>query len=90
VALASSCRGGGQAAQASTGQALYNTNCATCHGASGQGVGEFPKVVGAADVLGGDYARTVIAQGRNKMPSFGGKLTPAQIDAIVDYIATFQ
>ena len=49
-----------------------------------------PKITGTADILGGDYARTVIAEGRNAMPSFGAVLTPQQIDEIVDYYATFK
>ena len=72
------------------GGQLYAFNCATCHGASGQGVGDFPKLIGVAAILNGDYARTVITQGRNKMAAFGTKLTPAQIDEIVDYMATFR
>ncbi len=72
------------------GGQLYAFNCATCHGSSGQGVGDFPKLIGVASILNGDYARTVIAQGRNKMAAFGTKLTTAQIDEIVDYIATFR
>ncbi len=49
-----------------------------------------PKIVGTTDILGGDYARTVIAEGRNAMPSFAATLTPAEIDEIVDYVATFK
>ncbi len=71
------------------GGQLYAFNCATCHGSSGQGVGDFPKLIGVAGILNGDYARTVISQGRNKMAAFGTKLTQAQINEIVDYIATF-
>lgn len=74
----------------SPGSRLYATNCSTCHGPSGKGVeGVFPTIVGAADILGGDYARTVITEGRNRMPAFGTTLTQAQISEIVDYIATF-
>ena len=71
------------------GGQLFAFNCSTCHGASGQGLGEFPKLIGVATILNGDYARTVITEGRNKMPSFRTKLTEAQINEIVDYIATF-
>ena len=72
------------------GGQLYAINCSTCHGPSGQGLGVFPKIAGVADILNGDYARTVIAEGRNAMPSFGTKLTTTQINEIVDYIATFR
>jgi mono/diheme cytochrome c family protein len=91
MVLAVSCRGGeGGSAAPSEGERLYNSNCATCHGANGEGIGEFPKLTGTAKILGGDYARTVIAEGRNKMPAFGSALTPAQIDEIVDYMARFK
>ncbi|HSB86848.1 MAG TPA: cytochrome c [Ilumatobacteraceae bacterium] len=84
------CRGAqGNTANQSSAAQLYAVNCSTCHGQDGRGVGEFPKLVGTADVLGGDYARTVIGEGRNNMPAFGSKLSAAQIDEIVDYIATF-
>jgi mono/diheme cytochrome c family protein len=89
VALAAGCRGQQQGGPPSDAARLYNTNCATCHGPSGQGVGEFPKIVGADKILNGDYARTVIAEGRNKMPAFAGTLTAAQIAEIVAYVATF-
>ncbi len=72
------------------GGRLYDINCSTCHGPAGKGLGAFPKIVGSAAILDGDYARTVVAQGRNKMPSFGTKLTADQINEIVDYVATFR
>ncbi len=84
------CRPQSVAETQTPGGQLYVSNCATCHGASGQGVGDYPKLIGVTNILNGDYARTVIAQGRNKMAAFGTKLTPEQINEIVDYIATFK
>jgi len=83
------CKGqqGGGTVQ-STGEQLYAANCATCHGDNGKGLGQYPTIIGKADLLGGDYARTVIREGRNDMPSFAGKLSQQQIDEIVDYVAT--
>lgn len=72
------------------GGRLYDLNCSTCHGPAGKGIGDVPKIVGSTSILQGDYDRTVVAQGRNKMPSFGTKLTADQINAIVDYVATFR
>ena len=89
--LAVGCRGSQTPGETqSTGKALFAINCSTCHGPAGKGLGVYPKLVGVADILGGDYARTVIAEGRNNMPSFVAKLTPQQINEIVDYIATFK
>lgn len=83
------CKGqqGGGTVQ-NTGERLYLANCATCHGDNGKGLGQYPTIIGKADILGGDYARTVVAEGRNLMPAFGGKLSQQQIDEIVDYVAT--
>jgi mono/diheme cytochrome c family protein len=72
------------------GGRLYAINCSTCHGPAGKGVGDLPTIVGTSAILDGDYARTVIAEGRNVMPAFGGKLSQAEINQIVDYVATFK
>ena len=84
------CRGPQPAETRTPGGQLYAVSCSTCHGPAGKGVGDMPKIVGSAAILGGDYARTVIAEGRNAMPSFGATLTQEQIDEIVDYVATFK
>lgn len=90
VVLIVSCRAQPSAETQTPGGRLYAINCGTCHGPAGKGVGDMPKIVGTTDILGGDYARTVIAEGRNAMPSFAATLTPAEIDEIVDYVATFK
>jgi mono/diheme cytochrome c family protein len=72
------------------GGRLYDLNCSTCHGPAGKGIGDVPKIVGSTSILEGDYDRTVVAEGRNKMPAFGKKLTAQQINEIVDYVATFR
>jgi cytochrome c6 len=89
--LAVACRGEPPIAGSETpGGRLYAINCSTCHGPAGKGVGDLPTIVGTAAILQGDYARTVIAEGRNVMPAFGGKLSQAEINEIVDYVATFK
>ena len=92
VALSSiaACRQQPVAETQTPGGRLYDLNCSTCHGPNGKGIGDVPKIVGTTSILEGDYDRTVVAQGRNKMPSFGTKLTADQINAIVDYVATFR
>src|SRR5262245_62872816 len=75
------CGGGGSAeARPTTGRAIYKANCATCHGADGQGfvgpalaglmVDKYPNV---------DDQIAVVTDGRRSMPSFGGRLTAAEI-----------
>ena len=78
--------GGGGSAAPSSGAEIYSSNCATCHGATGQGsVG--PRL---ADVSVGRYPEAadeiaVVASGRNGMPSFSGRLSADQIREVVEY-----
>ena len=77
---------GGQQS-AANGQELFTQNCANCHtlaaaGANGQ-VG--PNL----DDLrpGPDLVKSQTENGGGAMPSFKGKLSPEQIQAIADYVA---
>jgi mono/diheme cytochrome c family protein len=89
--LTVSCRAAAPTPDSQTpGGRLYAANCSTCHGPAGQGVGDVPKIAGTTDILGGDYDRTVVTQGRNRMPAFGASLTQEQIREIIDYVATFK
>jgi len=68
------------------GAAIYRANCASCHGADGGGrlgpqladrvASRYPDP--AAEIL-------VVTGGQGGMPSFGARLTPEQIAAVVDY-----
>ena len=66
---------------------LFVSNCAGCHGADGKG--------GYGPDLSGPYKygknpadiKVSISEGRaGKMPGFDGKLKPAEIDALVDFV----
>lgn len=71
--------GGGEGAE------LYNVNCATCHGGSGDG-GLGPSLHGVADRLSLDEHIKTVTEGRGgRMPSFEGDLTAAEIEAVVNY-----
>jgi mono/diheme cytochrome c family protein len=81
---------GGSSASASTGAALFAANCARCHGSDGGGgigpqlsdgkvVAAFPRVADQVDL---------VTRGKDGMPAFGGQLTAAQIDQVVDYTRT--
>ena len=73
--------------------ATFKAKCAMCHGADGKGetpVGKkmgvhsfaAPEVQGASDAdLSG-----IIEKGKNKMPSYSGKLSPAEIKSLVTYV----
>jgi mono/diheme cytochrome c family protein len=79
-----------QAAGGLDGAALYERNCAGCHGGDGSG--------GIGPPLGGgrvvarfpDPAEqiVVVTDGRGGMPAFGGSLTAEEIAAIVEYTRT--
>ena len=69
------------------GQAVYEANCASCHGADGGGgigpqlsdgtvVEEYPD---AADEA------AVVTDGKNGMPAFDGDLSSQEIDEVVEY-----
>ncbi len=80
---------GGDGTAQSPGAEIYSANCATCHGATGQGsvgprladlvVGRFPD---AADEI------AIVTSGRNGMPSFSGRLSEDEILAVVEYTRT--
>ena len=74
-------------AQLVQGREVYARNCVGCHGVSGGGgtgsklsdgvvVERFPDPAAQAEV---------VADGRNQMPAFVGKLTDDEIDAVVRF-----
>ena len=71
-----------------TANPVFQNNCAKCHGKSAGGrfmagpslVSE--KVTSAA----ADGLRDVITNGKGRMPKFSGKLSPAEIDTLVQQI----
>lgn len=70
---------------------LYASNCAGCHGAAGTG-GFGTDLTSASYEYGKDVAavKASIATGRSgKMPAFSGRLSNAEIDALVDFVRKF-
>jgi mono/diheme cytochrome c family protein len=70
------------------GRDVWSSNCARCHGDSGGG-GSGPQLSdGKAEELYPDPADmdAVIAEGKDAMPSFGGSLTPEEIEAVTAYV----
>jgi len=65
--------------------------CVVCHGPSGEGVGEIPRLSG----LGYDYLKTRLetwgegydAAALHPMPSVAHKLSPHQIEALASYLS---
>jgi mono/diheme cytochrome c family protein len=69
------------------GRQVFEDNCARCHGGSGGG-GAGPKLRDGAVVDAypepADQAE-VVREGRDTMPSFGDRLSAAEIDAVVRF-----
>lgn len=81
------------------GMALYNKNCASCHGKTGLGDGvkaralkQFPGDFSKADYQaqsdGDHFYKTKF--GRGEMPKYEGKLTDDDIWNMVNYMRTFK
>lgn len=78
-------------AAAQGGADLYKTKCASCHGADGT-ASAIGKKMGAKDFSDPDVAKNtdaawteVTKKGKNKMPSYDGKLTDDQIKDLIKF-----
>src|ERR1700694_4252599 len=75
------------------GAALYKGKCAMCHGPDGAGATATGKAMKVRDLRSADVQKqtdkemtTIVTDGKNKMPAYKGKLTDAEIAAVVKYI----
>jgi cytochrome c oxidase subunit 2 len=71
------------------GESVYNTNCAACHQANGQGIpGVFPGIAGSA-VATGDVAKHidigVNGVAGTAMQAFGEQLSAVELAAVITY-----
>ena len=71
------------------GQAIFQKNCVRCHGANGR-----KGANGAHDLTKSnlnEFGRTyLVTNGLGKMPAFGNKLTPEQVQQVVAYSLTLK
>jgi mono/diheme cytochrome c family protein len=75
-------------AQVDMGKAVYEANCAACHGIDGKGTATGPDLTDFAatsKVSQAAWALT-IAGGKGKMPAFGDKLSAAEQAAGLEYV----
>lgn len=71
-----------------TANPVFQKNCAKCHGKSAKGrhfggpslISEKSTAMSAADL------RTILTDGKGRMPKYAGKLTPNEIDTLVEQI----
>jgi cytochrome c6 len=78
---------------ADSGEALYKTKCAACHGADGTGSTAAGKKLGAHDFHSPEVMKQseadmtkIVKDGKNKMPAYKDKLTDDQIKSLVTYV----
>ena len=69
-----------------TGDEIFANNCSSCHGDSGEG-GRGPNLHGIGVDPREDHVEQV-TNGGGGMPAWGTRLTPAQIEAVVDFVRT--
>jgi mono/diheme cytochrome c family protein len=77
----------------SQGESLFKANCILCHGEDGTGNTPAGTALGAHNLTSTEVVRKTdaelvqtISHGKEKMPSFGKKLSDAEIQALVSYI----
>jgi|SRR6185436_9080421 len=79
------------------GAATFKSKCAMCHGPDGAGQTAMGKSLKLRDLRSAEVQKQTdaalvkwITDGKGKMPSYKGKLAPADIDAVVAYIRTLK
>lgn len=75
-------------ADAPDGAAIYTAKCASCHKADGKGGGSFPALAGNKDTNAKDPTAVIaiMLHGKGLMPKYQGKLSNAEIAAVLTYI----
>jgi len=70
------------------GREIYSRRCASCHGPGGEGV-TGPALTDIAEKYP-DVAvqEALVAGGRNSMPAFAARISPAEITAVVEFTRT--
>jgi cytochrome c6 len=72
---------------------IFKANCVLCHAADGSGSSPTGKALKAKDLKSEEVQKvsdvditTVITNGKGKMPAFGKKLKPEDIQSLVGYV----
>jgi tetratricopeptide (TPR) repeat protein len=68
-----------------SGRQLYTANCASCHGAQGQG-GSGPVLAGNRNAAREANVRSIIQYGRGSMPGFSATLDENALEALTQYV----
>ena len=67
----------------SAGAALYQDNCAKCHGAQGEGVASSPAIISTKRTK--QEIKQLIVHGAGEMPAFS-KFTETDLDLLINYM----
>jgi cytochrome c6 len=85
------------AAAEETGESLFKSKCAMCHGPDGAGKTKMGETLKIPDLHSADAQKksdtelnTVITKGKDKMPAYESKLSKEQIAKLVVYIREIQ
>ena len=70
-----------------TGAAVWNDNCAGCHGPNGTGANGGPNLVGSEVALDPAKVRAQVTNGGGGMPAFKDTLTAKQINDVAVYVS---
>ena len=76
------------------GKALYDANCAACHGPNGDGDTVIGKTLQASDLRSPELLKktdkelsaSIVDGKNNKMPPFKGKLKTEEVTALLKYV----
>lgn len=69
---------------------FQNKQCRNCHALAGEGGERGPALDAVATRLTKDEMVRQVIQGGGNMPAYGKKLTPAEVDALVSFLATLR
>jgi cytochrome c6 len=74
----------------------FKTNCVLCHASNGSGDSPVGKSMHARDLRSAEVQSQsdtalaeIIAKGKGKMPAFGKKMPPADLNSMAAYVRTF-
>ncbi len=68
-----------------SGQLVFQANCATCHGVSGQG-GSGPTLTGSSRAANVANVRDAVTFGRGLMPGFMVQLSEVELESVITYV----
>ena len=72
--------------QVTAGKAIFETNCAGCHGVDGMGSNTGRPLIGVAAENDRSRHITSVTEGRGAMPAFGDNLSAEEIGSALSYV----